>query len=124
MRAEMPVAGAAVATQPARNVTLCRYAVADFVVVHTVTDLCDVTDELMTDHERRSNRALRPVIPVVYVQVGAADGGLVDLDQHLVGTYLGDGYLLHPDPGLRRAFDQRLHRAHGITFGPAVQRFP
>ena len=48
-----------------------------------VADGFDRAAELVAGNERRMNAALRPLVPLVNVQVGAADGGHLDLDQHV-----------------------------------------
>ena len=44
----------------------------------------DVARELVADDERRAAAAARPVVPLVDVDVGAADAGAPHADQHLV----------------------------------------
>src|SRR5690606_33856761 len=53
--------------------------------------------------------ALGPCVPFVDVQVGTADRGLFELDQHLVGAGTGHRDLFHPDALGGLALDQRLH---------------
>ncbi len=47
-------------------------------------DLDDLAHELVADHHRHGDGLLRPGVPVVDVQVGAADAGAVHADQHVV----------------------------------------
>ena len=42
--------------------------------------------ELVAGNQRRMNAALRPLVPLVNVQIGAADGGHLDLDQNIGGS--------------------------------------
>ena len=48
-----------------------------------VADGFDGAAELVAGNERRMNAALRPLVPLINVQVGAADGGHLDFDQHV-----------------------------------------
>src|SRR5690606_37148240 len=66
-------------------------------------------DELVADHQPGLDRALAPFVPQVDVQVGAADGGFLELDQDLVRTRLRDRDFLHPDALGGFALDERLH---------------
>ncbi len=72
--------------------------------------LDDAADELVADHQARLDRALAPLVPHVDVQVGAADRGLLQLDQHVVRAGRGHRHLFHPDAFGGFALDQRLHR--------------
>ena len=51
----------------------------------------------MPDRERHRNGRLRPVVPFKNVDVSAAYGGLVDLDQDVVMTDLWQANIFHPD---------------------------
>ncbi len=56
-----------------------------------------------------------PLVPVVDVDVGAADGRLADLDEDVVGADLGDRHLLHPDAGLAPGLDEGLQAITPIS---------
>src|SRR5690606_11882398 len=109
VRAQVRAAAAAVAAMAADDVALGRNALAEPVAGYARAQFLDPADELVTDHQARTDRALAPLVPQVDVQVGAADGGLLDLDQHLVGARLRNRYLFHPDAPGGFALDQRLH---------------
>src|SRR6185369_11324146 len=64
----------------------------------------------MAHCHRHRNGLLRPGIPVVDMHVRAADRGLGDLDEHIVGADFRLVDVPHPDAGLRLRLDQRLHR--------------
>ena len=61
-----------------------RHALADLVAGDAGAEVDDAADELVADHQARLDRALAPLVPQVDVQVGAADRGLFQLDQHFV----------------------------------------
>src|SRR5690606_10209369 len=91
------------------DVALGRDALADLVSRHAGTDLDDAADELVADDEAGLDRALAPFIPQVDVQVGAAAGRLLQLDQHFVGAWHRNRDLFHPDALGSLALDQCLH---------------
>src|SRR5690606_32580202 len=107
--AQVLLAGAAVAAVAANDVAFGRYPLADPVARHAGPERGHAADELVADHQARADRALAPVVPQIDVQVGAADGGLLDPDQYLVGAGFGHRHLFHPDALGGFALDQRLH---------------
>ena len=109
VRAEVPPAGHAVAAAAADDVPLAADDVARVEVAHVRADLDDLADELVPDHERHRDRLLRPGVPRVDVQVGAADAGLAHADQDVVDPDLRLGHVLEPEPRLGLRFDERFH---------------
>ena len=89
--AEVAAAGHAVATAPADDVALAADQVAYLEVVDVGADLDDLADELVADHQRHRDRRLRPGVPGVDMEVGAADAGLLDPDQDVVDADRGLG---------------------------------
>ena len=69
----------------------------------------DRADEFMASHHRHRHRLLRPLVPIVDVDVGTADRGFPDLDQHVVRADLRYRNLFHPYARLGLCLDQRLH---------------
>src|SRR5690606_20677570 len=118
VRAQVLAAAAAVAAVAAHDVAFGRHALPDLVAGHARTDLGDAADELVADHQAGLDRALAPLVPQVDVQVGAADGRLLDLDQDLVRPGHGHRHVLHPDALAGLALDQRLHRRGHPSFQP------
>ena len=124
--AEMAAAGQAVAAAAADDVPLAGDDVADLEVVDVAADRDDPADELVADHHRHGDGLLRPGVPVVDVDVGAADGRLVDLDQHVVDADFGHGISSSHRPGcgmlLDEGFHGLLHKSLTISFEWAVTR--
>ena len=79
-------------------------------VAHVRADVDDLADELVPDHHRHRDRLLRPVVPAVDVQVGAADPRLADADQDVVDADLRLRDVLEPEARLGVRLDERLHR--------------
>ena len=125
VRAEMPPPGHAVAAAPAHDVPLAADEVADLEAADVRADLDDLADELVPDHHRHRDRPLRPRVPVVDVQVGAADPGLVHPDQDVVDPDLRRGDVLEPEARRRLSLHERLHVATlGENHGPAIREPP
>jgi len=103
------LAGATIAAMTADDMAFGADALPGLVAGHARTDLDDATDEFVADDEARLDGALAPLVPQVDVQVGAADRGLLQLDQHFVRTWRRYRHLFHPDALGRFALDQRLH---------------
>ena len=61
-------------------------ALADREARDACAEFRDLADILMADDLRGLNVLLRPLVPFVNMDVGAADRGLVDLDQNFSGT--------------------------------------
>ena len=107
--AQMPAPGPAVAAMAAGHVALAGDPLADLEAGDFHAEIGDGADELVAHGHGHRNGALRPVVPVVDVNIGAADRGLSDLDQHVVMADRGLGHLLHPDAGFRLGLDQGFH---------------
>ncbi len=120
VRAQVLATAAAVAAVAADDVALGRHPLTHLVAAHARAQGSDAADELMADGEAGLDGALAPLVPQVDMQVGAADGGLLQLDQHLVGAGLRHRHLFHPDALAGFALDQRLHRLRhkGLFQGP------
>ena len=107
--AQMTPPGAAVAAVAAGHMALARDPVADLQAADFHADFGDFADERMADDHRNRDGGLRPFVPVVDMDVGAADRRLLDLDQHVIVADGGQRGVLHPDAGLGLGLDQGLH---------------
>src|SRR5437588_6459589 len=63
----------------------------------------------MADHHRHRNGPLGPFVPFPDVQIGAADAGLRNLDENIVGPDLRHRLVPHDETFRPLRFDQRLH---------------
>ena len=68
-------------------------------VVDVGADFDDLADELVADDHRHGDGLLRPGVPVVDVEVGAADAGAKDLDEHVVDADLRFRDVFQPKAG-------------------------
>ena len=107
--AQRPAAGHAVAAAPAHDVPLGADDLAWKDRGDAITQLHHLADELVPNHQRRVDGRLRPFVPALDVEVGAADSCAQDADQDLSGTWFGVGDVLQPQTGCCFGFDQRLH---------------
>ena len=78
--AHMPHPTAAVTAVAAHDMPLSGYAVAHLRIAHTRTYLHNLAHELMPHRIRRRAVALRPLVPLVHVQVCTAYRGFLHLD--------------------------------------------
>ncbi len=102
--AEVGVAGAALEALVADHVHLGGDQVADPVMTDVGAGFHDGAVEFVARRDRGLEPVLGPLVPLVYMQVGAADGPFVDLDQDFIGLDGRDGDLLHFQPGARASF--------------------
>ena len=115
--ADVRLADAALQALAAGHVHLGGDEVAFLHAGDIVADGLDGAAELVAGNERRMNAALRPLVPLINVQVGAADGGHLDLDQDVGGTKCGMGTSRISVPGAgsglttaSMVFDMRMAR--------------
>ncbi len=83
------------------------------------TDSHDLSHELVPHHHWHGNGLSCPIVPFVDVQVGAANAGAIDPDQHVVDTDVGLRHLFQPQSRLRLAFDKCLHCLNSTLRGRA-----
>ena len=63
----------------------------------------------MTDDQALTDGGAGPGVPVVDVEVGAADAGVEDADLYVVDAHLGLGDVLKPEAAFVMAFYECLH---------------
>ena len=80
---QMAPPGPAVATPTADQVSLAADQIAYRNVADARTDLDNLAGELMAHRHRRLQSPLRPLVPRLDMQVGAANSRRPDLDQHI-----------------------------------------
>mmetsp|Transcript_32430 Transcript_32430/g.82304 ORF Transcript_32430/g.82304 Transcript_32430/m.82304 type:complete len:243 (+) Transcript_32430:422-1150(+) len=139
--AQVPPAGSAVAAHSTRDVTFASDAGTQLQDLHLGTELLDHTTVLVANDHRGRDGALRPVVPIVDVDVGAAYGRLLDLDQHVIRANRGlrhvhegqalTAVLLHerlhacaPEDGLDGRRDAASCELHLLAKATATDRLP
>ncbi len=83
-------------------------------IAHSGAHLCNLAHILMANHTRHRHMLLAPQIPVVNVQVGTADGGFENLDQHLIIFGHRDAHLAQFYALFRGHLDQCIHHTHSL----------
>jgi len=92
VRADVCIASPTEKTPPVDNMPLGGYAISFLDVGDETPDFHDISGEFMTDDERRLASRLRPVVPVVDVNISAAHAGASDTDENFIisDSWLGD----------------------------------
>uniref|UniRef100_A0A0N5A4M9 NAD-specific glutamate dehydrogenase n=1 Tax=Parastrongyloides trichosuri TaxID=131310 RepID=A0A0N5A4M9_PARTI len=110
VRVQMKVTGAGRFGVQVDDVPLGRDALADLqAAIHVLADGDDLAREFMAGDHRHGHVLLGPLVPVPDVDVGAADGGAVHLDQHVLVARDGDGGVDQLQPFGRFRLGQGLH---------------
>ncbi len=120
--AKMPTPGAAVAAIAAGDVALAGDAVADIEALHLLAQGHDLADIFMANLHADGDGLGRPLVPFPDVDVGAADRGLGDLDEHVV---MADFRLLdlgELEAGAGFGFDQGFHDCSTAVWFFCVRR--
>ena len=102
--AEVAAAGETVATATADDVAFAADELADGEVGDVGADGYDFADELVADDEALADGGFGPGVPVVDVEVGAADAGVENADFDVVDAHLRLGYVLEPEAAFVAAF--------------------
>jgi hypothetical protein len=107
--AQMTPPGETVPATATDNVPFAADDVTNMKVMDIVADLDDPADELVADGHWHGNRLLGPRVPLVDMDIGAADAGLEDLDLAIVDPNRGLGNLFEPQTWFGMFFDEGTH---------------
>src|SRR5207247_3547050 len=69
------------------DVTFADNKIARHKAFHVIADKVDHTDKFMADRHRHRNRFLGPGVPIIYVDVGAADVYLQEANETINYDY-------------------------------------
>ena len=97
------------AAATADKVTFAADDIAGREVADIGTDFDDLADELVADRHRDGDSFLRPGVPVVDMEVGAADASAEHLDENVVDPDFRDGDFFEPEAGGGFGFDEGAH---------------
>ena len=106
---EVELARAALTRGFADQMPLAADPLAKVQVLHIAAEFDDLASEFMARHQRHRHGARRPFVPVPDMDIGAANAGLVDPDQHVILANLRHRDVIHPKAGFGAGFDQGLH---------------
>jgi hypothetical protein len=101
----MSHAPTAVAAMSADDMSFGCNAFANGEVLHTFAHFGYDAYELVSHRIRRFTVRLRPRVPFIHMEVGTADSGFGDLDQHIIDPYFRHGDIFHPDAGFCISLD-------------------
>ncbi len=119
IHAQVAAAGQAVAAAAADQVPFAGDNVTGLKIMHVVADIRDRTDKFVPDVHGNRNRFLGPGIPVIYMNVGAANGSFVDFNQDIIDTDLRHINIFQPNAGFRFGFDEGFHfHVHILSIEP------
>ena len=116
--AQVAPTGEAVAAASADHVAFAADDVAGEEVVDVGADGDDFADEFVADGHGDGNGFLRPVVPVVDVDVGSADAGVEHADEDVVNAHRGFGDVFQPKSALGPRLDQRFHSGSPVKTIP------
>ena len=102
--AQMGTTATTVATVTAGDMAFARNAIADFEAFHFLTNTYHFTDIFMAYDHRHRDGFLRPLIPVIDVNVSPADGCFTDFNQQIVMPEFRYRNVGHPDALFRFQF--------------------
>ena len=89
---------------PAHHVALATDDFAHAEILHIAADLHNLAHKLVPHHQRHRHRFAGPIVPLINVQVRAANARAIHLDEHIPGGHRGLRHILEPQPGGGLAF--------------------
>src|SRR5882757_8546227 len=109
--AEVAASGKTVAAAPTGDMSFAADNIAGMKVVYIRSNLDDLTNKLVADHHRHRNRLLRPLVPVVDMDICPANAGVAHPDKDVIDAILRFRNILQPQAGLAAALRQCLHHS-------------
>ena len=131
MRAEMPSPGQAVAAPSTNDMAFAADDVAGIEVINIRSHFDNFPDKFVPNRHGDRNRLLRPIVPLINMDVRSADAGVSDADQDIIDTDGRLWYLFQPEAWfgtpLYQGFHSILqfaatHRSQIIVFAHTVYR--
>jgi hypothetical protein len=92
----MPSACETVSASPTDDVAFAADDIPGMKVVDVGADLYDLADKLVADGHGHGNGALRPLVPMIDMNVGSADSGIANADKNVVDADDWLGNVLKP----------------------------
>ena len=120
MRAQVTPPGEAIAAASAHDVPLAADQVAGMKVRDVRTDFDDFAGKLVANDQRNLDRGLRPVIPVIDMQVGPANAGGKDADLDIVNARFRLRHILQPQAGAFVSLNKGFHPAAPSDHGTGL----
>src|ERR1041385_5443137 len=105
----MPPPSEAISAMAAHDMALSADNLAGKEIFHIRTHLDNFTHEFVSDHHRHRNRLLCPRIPLVYMEIGAANTGAIHTNQDIVDANSRLGDILEPETALGFILNKGFH---------------
>lgn len=121
--AQMATACETVAAASADDVAFAADELADDKIGDVGTELDNLADEFVADDEAGADCGAGPGIPVVDVQIGAADSRIENADFYVVDSDVWFGNIFKPEAAFAAAFYQCLHEV-GTFLAASASRAP
>src|SRR6476646_2630714 len=86
VRAQMPPSSETVSAASADDVAFAAHQFAGTEIADVRPDFDNLSHELVADNHGYRNRALRPLVPLVDMEVGSTDSTEFDADQHVADS--------------------------------------
>src|ERR1700738_1236 len=113
----MSPASETIPAMSASDVTFADHEIAFGKTFYVIAHAFDHANEFMSDCHGHRDRLLGPGIPVIYMYVGPADGGLEHADQDVIALDFRHGHVLQP----KSRFGFRLYDGlHRFSHGPKL----
>jgi hypothetical protein len=93
----MTATGETVAAATTDYMALPRDNLPGMKVIDVGTHIDNLANKLMTHDHGHRNGCLSPIVPVVDMHVGAADGSAFDFDQDVVDTHFWFRHIFQPE---------------------------
>src|SRR5689334_5633785 len=106
----MAPTGQTIPAMAARDVTFTDHQVARPEPFYLIADRIDNSDELVADRHRHRYRFLSPRVPIVNVDISAADRRFHNANPDIIAAHFGHRDFLQPKPRLRLGFYHCFHR--------------
>src|SRR3990167_1025744 len=82
---KMRTTSTTIAAMSARNMPLARNSIANFKKIrHFFAYFYNFSNKFMTNDQRYMNMLLRPIIPIVNMNIGATNSGFFDFNQNII----------------------------------------
>src|SRR5262245_45563635 len=94
--AKMASAGKTIAAMDAHGVTLTRNPIPRRETIHSIAHTLENADVFVADYQWYRDRLLRPRIPVVNVDISAADRSLLAADKRIIVAHFRHRHFLEP----------------------------
>src|SRR5580700_5130956 len=105
--AKMPTPGQTVSASSANDMSFTRHDHAGLKIDHMTSHRFNDADKLVANLHRRRNSPLRPAIPFIDVDIGAANGSAENPDQNIEVAGRRHRDFFQPKPPTALSFDER-----------------